>query len=161
MQSIPSNEEIMADFAEAYRQIKEVVARLKNAFDKIEDEAILNGKAIPLMRLLQSALRTQIQLIGKIERLKKIMDGAPALGRHDANNGADGIQQHSTKPNPTPKPATPKQSSASVHLDPALSHIPLASKQLVSDLMRGKKSQRNDPIHWDEYPAPGLLMQSP
>lgn len=97
MQSMPSNEEIMADLAEAYRHTKEIAARLKNAFDKIEDEAILSGKAIPLTRLLQSALRAQIQLIGKIERYKKMMNSAPQPLREGAQKRSNGRVENAAR----------------------------------------------------------------
>lgn len=75
MNATLDSDQLTADLIDAYRTVTETAQRLKHAFDKVEDENILNGKAIPLTRLLHSLLRTQIQLIDKIIRRRNTEGG--------------------------------------------------------------------------------------
>lgn len=160
MQTIPSDEAIMTDLVDVYRQTKEVVARLKSVFDKVEDQAILSGKAIPLTRLLQSALRAQMQLIGKIERYKKTtncaLQPADRVGKNGANRFA-ALDLVSKPTDSTQEDDAPKPAKVSVDLAQALT--PPTPKQLASLLKGGKKSRRNGSSNGDAFPAPGLLMR--
>lgn len=159
MQSIPSNEAILSDLADAYQQIKEVVARLKSVFDKVEDDAILDGKAISLTRLLQSALRAQIQLIGKIERYQKSMDSAPLPQPERIDNVGHYSQKRSVQSNSSHETKPPKLSRVEAEIAPARSLMPPPPKRLASLLKEAKQSRRNQPCDEKSFPAPGLLMR--
>lgn len=74
------------ELIEAFQNVKDIASRLQRAFSKIEDDAILDGKAIPLAKLLHSVLRTQIQLATKIERCQALAGNDVSLAKNGSTS---------------------------------------------------------------------------